>query len=86
MLGLAAMSRNRGTFRTLVRSGVAPTPMYSTMTTSRPLEFATTYLRMAEQASDPSQQLLFLDMAMVWRRLAKQAEKNSRLDLVYETP
>jgi hypothetical protein len=56
------------------------------MDKARYLEFATKCLRAAEQTADPSTKLLFLEMAMAWRRLAKQAEKNSRLDVVYETP
>ena len=30
--------------------------------------------------------LVLNDMAQAWTNLANQAEKNSRLDLVYETP
>lgn len=46
--------------------------------------FAIHCLRAAEKAADPNTKLLFLDMAMAWRKLSRQAEKNSRLDLVYE--
>jgi hypothetical protein len=56
------------------------------MDKSRYIGFATKCLRAAERAADPSMKLLFLEMAMAWRRLGKQAEKNSRLDVVYETP
>jgi len=41
---------------------------------------------MARDMMDPQQRLVLLDMASCWLKLAQQAEKNSRLDLVYETP
>ena len=43
-------------------------------------------LEMARDMMDPQQRLVLLDMASCWLKLAQQAEKNSRLDLVYETP
>ena len=43
-------------------------------------------LEMAKDAMDPHKRLVLLDMASCWLKLAGQAEKNSRLDLVYETP
>ena len=43
-------------------------------------------LEMADKTSDIPIRLGLIDMAHVWLRLAEQAEKNSHLDLVYETP
>ncbi len=43
-------------------------------------------LEMAKEMTDPQKRLVLLDMASCWMKLARQAEKNSRLDLVYETP
>jgi hypothetical protein len=43
-------------------------------------------LEMADKTSDVALRLGLIDMAHVWLRLAEQAEKNSHLDLVYETP
>jgi len=43
-------------------------------------------LAMAKEMTDPQKSLVLLDMASCWLKLAGQAEKNSRLDLVYETP
>ena len=43
-------------------------------------------LEMADKTSDVVIRLGLIDMAHVWFRLAEQAEKNSHLDLVYETP
>lgn len=42
-------------------------------------------LVMASSMTDPDHRLSLLDMARSWLRLAEQAEKNSRSDLVYET-
>jgi hypothetical protein len=36
--------------------------------------------------SDPALKLKLMDMAWLWLQIADQAEKNSRADLVYETP
>ena len=43
-------------------------------------------LRLASEANDPGAKAVLLDMAQSWVRLADQAEKNLRTDLVYETP
>jgi len=43
-------------------------------------------LDLADQSSDPAIRMGLIDMAHAWLRLAEQAEKNSRTDLVYETP
>jgi hypothetical protein len=43
-------------------------------------------LELADKTSDVTLRLGLIDMAHVWLRLAEQAEKNSHLDLVYETP
>jgi hypothetical protein len=43
-------------------------------------------LEMADGTSDGITRLVLIEMAHAWLRLAEQAEKNSRLDLVYETP
>ena len=37
-------------------------------------------------AVDPSRRLILLEMAQAWTRLADQAERNRKSDLVYETP
>ena len=41
---------------------------------------------MARDMTDPQKRVVLLDMASCWLRLARQAEKNRRLDVVYETP
>ena len=43
-------------------------------------------LEMADSSFDPAIRVGLIDMAHAWLRLAEQAEKNSHLDLVYETP
>ena len=43
-------------------------------------------LALAEESTDPVVRLGLIDMAHAWLRLAEQAEKNSQVDLVYETP
>jgi hypothetical protein len=43
-------------------------------------------LVLASSMTDPGGRLSLLEMAWKWLRLAKQAEKNSCTDLVYETP
>jgi len=35
---------------------------------------------------DSGEKMTLLDMAQAWLRLADQAERNQRTDLVYETP
>jgi hypothetical protein len=37
-------------------------------------------------AVDRSRRLILLEMAQAWTRLAEQAERNRKSDLVYETP
>ena len=37
-------------------------------------------------AVDASRRLILLEMAQAWTRLAEQAERNRKIDLVYETP
>jgi len=37
-------------------------------------------------AVDSSRRLILLEMAQAWTRLAEQAERNRKSDLVYETP
>ena len=41
---------------------------------------------LAEETNNPGTRLALMEMAQAWLRLAEQAEKNSKLDLVYETP
>jgi hypothetical protein len=36
--------------------------------------------------ADPIRRLMLVDLAATWMRLAEQAEKNNRIDVVYETP
>jgi hypothetical protein len=43
-------------------------------------------LRIAEVTMDTAARMVLLDMATAWYNLADQAERNSRADLVYETP
>ena len=43
-------------------------------------------LVMASSVTDASNRASLLNMASAWLRLAELAEKNSRTDLVYETP
>jgi hypothetical protein len=43
-------------------------------------------LRLASETNDPGGKVVLLDMAQSWVRLADQAQKNLRTDLVYETP
>lgn len=40
----------------------------------------------AEDTNDIGSRLLLLQMAHAWLLLAEQAEKNTKLDLTYETP
>jgi len=49
-------------------------------------EYASECLRLAGEISATASKLLLLDMAQSWKRLAELAEKNSRLDLLYEPP
>jgi hypothetical protein len=43
-------------------------------------------LRVAEDVSDHAARRELLAMARAWHNLASQAERNSQVDLVYETP
>jgi hypothetical protein len=43
-------------------------------------------LGLAEKVSDPRIKAAMLEMARAWHNLADQAERNSKADLVYETP
>lgn len=43
-------------------------------------------LKLANEATDERSKSVLIDMASAWMRLAEQAEKNSALDIVYETP
>jgi hypothetical protein len=40
----------------------------------------------AEQCQETGRRMRLLNMALVWMRLAEQAEKNDKTDVVYETP
>jgi hypothetical protein len=50
------------------------------------LDTAAEFVRLAGRVSDPALKLKLMDMAWLWLQIADQAEKNSRADLVYETP
>jgi len=43
-------------------------------------------IRIAERTTDLAARAELLEMARGWQALAGQAERNSRTDLVYETP
>ena len=43
-------------------------------------------LRIAERVSDAEAKASLLEMARAWHSLADQAKRNSKADLVYETP
>jgi hypothetical protein len=43
-------------------------------------------VRLAEHVTDPALRVEFIEMAQAWQHLAEQAEKNSKLDVVYEPP
>ena len=47
---------------------------------------AASCLQLVEKTSDPAEKRFLLDMAQAWNNLADQSERNSRADLVYETP
>ena len=49
-------------------------------------KYALECLRFAGETTDPRAKMALIDMAQSWAHLADQAEKNSRADLVYETP
>ena len=48
--------------------------------------YASDCLRLGGTISDPTSKAVLLDMARAWVRLAEQAQKNSQVDLVYESP
>jgi len=43
-------------------------------------------LRLANDTNEPSTKAVLIDMAQAWIRLAEQAQRNRRLDLVHEAP
>jgi len=47
---------------------------------------AATCLRLADEIADPDVRATLVEMARGWHALAKQAEHNGKLDLVYEPP
>lgn len=47
---------------------------------------AASCLQLVEKTSEPAEKRFLLDMAQAWNNLADQADRNSRADLVYETP
>ena len=47
---------------------------------------AASCLQLLEKTSDPGEKAFLLDMAQAWNNLADQVDRNSRADLVYETP
>ena len=56
------------------------------MSTDRYRQNALECLRLADQMHEPIAKTALVNLAQYWVNLADQAEKNSRLDLVYETP
>jgi hypothetical protein len=49
-------------------------------------EYAANCIAVAQRMTSVAERLSLLDMAQAWITLAKQAEKNPRLAVVYETP
>jgi hypothetical protein len=47
---------------------------------------AVSCLQLVDKTNDPAEKAYLLEMARAWRNLADQAERNSAVDLVYETP
>jgi hypothetical protein len=43
-------------------------------------------LRISENTSDADSRAALLELARAWQLLAEQADRNSRTDVVYETP
>lgn len=43
-------------------------------------------LQLVDKANDPAEKTFLLDMARAWHNLADQADRNSKTDIVYETP
>ena len=56
------------------------------MSSERYRAYAHECLLLANRTDAPLSNLALLDMARFWVRLAELADKNRRLDLVYETP
>jgi hypothetical protein len=56
------------------------------MRSERYRRYALECLALANRTDAPLSNVALLDMARFWARLAEQAEKNSHLDLVYESP
>ena len=50
------------------------------------LDTAAEYVRLVGRETNPALKLRLIDMAWLWLKMAHEAEKNSRADLVYETP
>ena len=50
------------------------------------LDNAAEFVRLAGRVTDPALKVKLIDMAWLWLQIAHQAERNSRADLVYETP
>jgi hypothetical protein len=49
-------------------------------------QYALECLRLANDMNESSTKAVLVDMAQAWIRLAEQAQKNRRLELVYEAP
>ena len=47
---------------------------------------AVSCLQLVDKTNDPAEKAYLLEMARAWRNLADQAERNSAVDLFYETP
>ena len=54
--------------------------------TGRYREFALECVEAARRTDDERNRVIMIAMAQAWTRLAQQADRNSRNDLVYETP
>ena len=53
---------------------------------ARYLAAAEDCIRLAGQIVDPARKLVMIDLASTWMRLARQAAKNERADVVYGLP
>lgn len=47
---------------------------------------AASCLQLVDKTRDPAERTFLLDMARAWHNLANQADRNSKTDIVYETP
>jgi hypothetical protein len=56
------------------------------MSAERYRDYALDCIRVAQETDVPQIRVASLDMAVRWLRLADQADKNSELDLVYQSP